>query len=137
MRTLLTFLLAAASLPLAAQTMEPGEWQFNSTMTSPALPKPQTATITQCISQADAADPTRFTGRDGSADCQVTPGSQTADSYSWTMVCAKQGMRGAGKLRFGRTTLESEMQMTMDLGGQKMEMLSKTSGRRLGPCTTK
>ena len=137
MRALLLILLAAASLPLVAQTVEPGQWEFASTLTSPGLPRPHSATITQCISPEDAADPTRFTARNQAEGCEVTPGSRTGDSYTWTVVCAKQGLRGAGKLRFGGATIESEMQMTMDQGGQKMEMLSKTSGRRLGPCTSK
>ena len=41
------------------------------------------------------------------------------------------------KIRWTAAENMSEMQMTMDQGGQKMEMLSRTSGRRLGPCTTK
>ncbi|MGH8634533.1 MAG: DUF3617 domain-containing protein [Burkholderiales bacterium] len=137
MRLALAIALAAACLPAAAQTMEPGEWQFDSTMTSPTLPKPQSATITQCVSKAEAEDATRFTGKDQSADCQVTPGSRTADSYSWTLSCPQQGMRGAGKARFGRDTIDSEVQMTVEMQGQKMEMTSRTAGRLLGPCRTK
>jgi len=136
MRSLLTILLAAASLPVAARAMEPGERQYASTMTSPILPRPQ-ATVTQCASKEDAADPTRFTAHSPAADCQVTPGSRTSENYSWTVSCPKQGMRGEGKARFGCGTIESDMQTTMDMQGQKMDMLNRTSGRRLGPCKTK
>jgi hypothetical protein len=117
--------------------MEPGEWQFDVTMTSPMLPKPQATTLTRCMTQADAEDPTRFTATEETADCEVTPGARSADSFSWTVSCPKQGMRGTGQARFGRGTIESEMQMTMEMQGQKMAMLSRTSGRRLGPCKTK
>ena len=137
MRNVLLAVLAAASLPAAAQNMEPGEWQFTTTMTSSMLPQPQSSTLTQCVSKADAEDPTRFTGRGQTADCQVTLGSRTSESYSWTVSCPAQGMRGAGKARFGRGTIDSEMQMSMDMQGQKMELLSRTSGRLLGPCKTK
>ena len=127
----------AFAVPAAAQTMEPGEWQFTSTMTSPMLPKPQSSSVTRCVSKADAEDPTRFSAADQLPDCQVKPGNRTAGSYSWTMSCPKQGMQGAGQAKFGGATLESEMRMTMDAQGQKMEMFTKTSGRRLGPCKTK
>jgi hypothetical protein len=137
MRILLPILLATASLPLAAQTMQPGEWQFTSTLTSPVLPQPQSVTVTQCISKADADDPTRFSPRDQAADCEVTPGSRTPDSYSWAVACPKQGMRGTGKAHFASVTIESEIQISVEIQGQKMDMVSRTSGRRLGPCTTK
>ena len=130
-------LLVAFSLPAAAQSMEPGEWEFTTTTTSPMMPRPQSATITQCISPADAEDPTSFTGRNQTAECQVTPGSRSSDSYNWTVSCPNQGMRGAGKARFGRGTIESEIQMSMDMQGQKMEMQSRTTGRLLGPCKAK
>lgn len=130
-------LLAALALPAAAQQMEPGEWEFTSTMTAPGLPKPQVATITQCVSPEDAADPTRFSGKDQTADCQVTPGSRSPELYTWTVSCPKQGMRGDGRARFGRGTIDSELRVTIEGQGQKMEMTSATKGRLLGPCKTK
>lgn len=137
MKAVVFAVLTAFTLPAAAQAMEPGEWQFTSTMTSPTLPAPQSATVTQCVSKADAEDPARFSAGEQASDCKVTPGNRTPGSFSWTISCPQQGMRGAGKARFGRDTIESEVQMTMEMQGQKMEMLSKTSGRRLGPCKTK
>ena len=138
MRFALLAALALTSIPAAAQTMEPGEWQFINTTTSPILPKPQTTTLTQCVSQEDAADPTRFTAQGPAADCEVKQVSRTAESYSWTVSCPKQGMRGAGKARFGPGTVESEMQMTLEgQGGEKMELHSVTKARHLGPCKTK
>ena len=34
----------------------------------------------------------------------------------------------------GGTTLESDMRMTGDLRGRKLEMRTRMSGKRLGPC---
>ena len=65
MRNALFIVLSALSLPAAAQTMEPGQWQFTSTITSSLLPQPQVSTSTQCVSKEDASDPTRFTGKEG------------------------------------------------------------------------
>ena len=137
MRFALLAVLALAPLSAAAQTMEPGEWQITSTMTSPMLPKPQVVTRTECISKEDAEDPTHFSGRDQAQGCKVTPVARTPESYSWTVSCPQQGMSGDGKLRFARGTVEGEVRMTVDMQGQKLEMFSRTSGRRLGPCATK
>ena len=69
-------LLAFASLPALAQQMQPGEWQFTSTTTSPAFPGPQTATFKNCVKKED----------------------------------------------------------TSDMQGRKLEMRTRMSGKRLGPC---
>ncbi len=137
MKTLLPLLLAAVCLPAAAQSMEPGEWQFTTTLTSSMAPGAQTSTFTECVSKADAADPTRFTGKDQTAGCQVTPGERSPESYSWTVSCPAQGMRGSGKVRFSYGTIESDMQVSADMQGQKIEMRTRLTGRRLGPCTPK
>lgn len=137
MRFALLAIFALAPLGAAAQTMEPGEWQFTSTMTSPMLPKPQVVTRTECVSKADGEDPTRFSGRDQAQGCKVTPVARSPESYSWTVACPEQGMSGDGKVLFRPGSVEGEVRMTVDVQGKKLEMLSRTSGRRLGPCVTK
>lgn len=135
MKRALAGLLLAALPPFAsAQAMEPGEWQFNSTVSSPMLPGPQTSTFTQCVTPAEAADPTRFTARDQSAGCVVTPGARTPASYSWAVSCPQQGMSGSGTARFAPGAIESEMQVHAEMQGQKLVMSTRVSGRRLGPC---
>lgn len=129
--------LTTVALPAAAQTMEPGEWLFTSTMSSPLMPRAQESSFTQCVTQADAEDPTRFTARDQTADCEVAPGVRTADSYSWTVFCHGPGLRGSGTARFRADTIESEMQVSANLRGQKIQMRTRIVGRRLGPCRTK
>ena len=137
MKAMLFAVSIAFAVPAAAQSMEPGEWQFTSTLSSSVMPKPQTAVSTQCISKEDAQDPARFSGADQAKDCKVTPGARSPESYSWTVSCPEQGLTGNGKLRFARGTVDGEVRMVMDMQGQKMEMLSHTSGRLLGPCKTK
>ena len=136
MRIAIFIALAAYGFPALAQ-MTPGEWEFTSTMTSAMLPAPQTSTVTQCITKAEAEDPTRFANRGQPQDCQMTPGARTAGTFEWAIACPKMGMRGTGKARFGASTIESEMYMTMESQGQKMEMRSSSRGRYVGPCKTK
>jgi hypothetical protein len=43
-------------------------------------------------------------------------------------------MRGTGTARVTRSTMDSEMRLAADMGGQKFEMVNKTTGKRLGAC---
>jgi hypothetical protein len=118
-----------------AQNLQPGEWEFTSTTTSPMLPKPQSVTVKQCVKPEDAADPERWMGRkNDKSDCTVTHGKKGADTLTWEMSCPKSNMRGSGSARLLRDTMESSMQMSGDMQGRKFEMQTKMSGRRLGPC---
>jgi hypothetical protein len=126
--------LCAISTAATAQQIEPGEWQFNSTMTSPMFPKPQVTSITQCVKPQDAGDPGKWMSRQGESDCKITPGARSGDSYSWEMSCPKSGMRGKGSMKGGKDSFTSDMQMAGEMKGQKFEMRTQTTGKRLGPC---
>ena len=135
-RIVLFALLAAASLCAAAQNMQPGEWRFTTTMTSPMMQQPQVGTTSKCVSKADADDPASFMGGDNAAGCDITRGPSAPGSYSWTLSCEKQGVSGTGKASYGPDRIESEIRMTVTMkeGGQKIDMTNRTVGRYLGPC---
>ena len=127
--------LIAFSANAAAQQMEPGEWQFDTTMTSPTMPKPLVSSFTRCVKPEEAGDPGNLMGKhEQQTDCTVTPGRRSADTYTWEMSCPKAGMQGRGSARYGPGTLESEVQMSGEMQGRKFDMTTKTSGKRLGPC---
>ena len=132
----LIVLLAFAAAPAAAQDMQAGEWEFTSTMSSPAFAQPQTATFRNCVKKEDAGDPSRWTTqKEQPNDCKVTPGRKTADSYSWTISCPSSKMQGTGLVKFsGGTSLESDMAMSGEMQGRKFEMRTKMTGKRVGAC---
>jgi hypothetical protein len=137
MRPLVFALLAAASSIAAAQPqgMEPGEWELTTTITSPMMPQPQTATVRHCIKAEDLADPSRWMGgRPPGSDCTLTPGERNAQGASWEMACPSSGMKGKGRARFAAGMMDSEMQMSGMQDGKKYELQTRTRGRRLGPC---
>jgi hypothetical protein len=68
------------------------------------------------------------------SDCKLTPGEKTADKYTWQMECPKANMRGTGFALMRGSTMEGETHMTGELQGQKFELRTKVTGRRLGPC---
>jgi hypothetical protein len=130
---LLGSLLALSASCAFAQQMDPGEWEFTNTVTSPALPQPQTMTMKRCITGEDVKDPSRLQGKPES-DCKVTPKTKTGENYSWDMACPKSGMKGSGVVRYGKGTLESETKVVMKQDGKTIEMLTKMKGRRIGAC---
>lgn len=131
MKVILALVLLAAT-PALAQVMEPGEWEFHITMTGPGLPKPQSMSYRHCVTREQANDPLRWGGNPSQpTDCQVTTLKKGPDMSSWKMSCPATGMTGTGSARFFRGSMESETQVG---GGNSVDLRTKTTGRRLGPC---
>ena len=128
-------LLCAIPASLPAQSLEPGEWEFNSTTSSPSLSKPHSLTIKQCVKKEDADNPERWMGRQAEKrDCKFTQQKSGADTISWQVSCPKSSMRGSGTARIDGRSLESDMQMSGNVHGRSFEMRTRMTGRRLGPC---
>ena len=132
-RLAIALAIVLASPAAHAQKMEPGEWEFTNTMSSPRLPKPQTMTMKRCITKEDVTDPAHFQGKP-EADCKVTPKGKQGEAYAWEMSCPKSGMKGTGTTRYGKNTVEGETKVTASSKGQPFDMTTKMKGRRLGPC---
>lgn len=119
-----------AAAPVFALAMDPGEWQFTTVMSAPNMPKPQTMTHTRCITKEQAGDPARYMNDRKQSDCKVTSSKKSSDTYAWEMSCPSSGMQGTGTVKQTATTMEANMTMK----GQKMQMQSQTTGKRLGAC---
>ena len=134
-KLLLAALLAAAPATLLAQGLEPGEWEFTTSMSGPMFPKPHTQTMKRCITKQESENPDRWGGNQKpQTDCKVNYGKKSADSMTWDISCPSSRMTGKGTVRMGRGTMQSELHMRSEQQGQQFEMVSKTSGKRLGPC---
>jgi hypothetical protein len=130
--------LLCAALPAAGQSMDAGLWEFSSTLSSPALPKPQSATVQHCLTKEDADNPTGIVSGPATQKCKITPGPRTPDSFQWTIACPEQRMTGDGKLRYTPRSLEADINMVVEPEpGQKMSLKTVVSGRLLGPCQPK
>ena len=122
--------------PAFGQGLEPGEWEFNAVTRSPLLPSAQTMVFKRCVTHEDAQSPERWMARQSEkGDCKLTPGERTGDSMRWEMACPKTNTRGTGIARVtGPGTVESEMQTTSEFQGRRIEMSTRATGRRVGPC---
>ncbi len=130
-------LAAALAFPPAclAQGLEPGQWEFTSTMTLQGMPKPQTQTMQRCVTKEEAKDPQKWMGkRAEQAECKVQMKDQSATGARWEIHCPKQNMTGTGSARIGKGAMESEQVMRGTVQGRAFEMHMKMSGRRLGAC---
>jgi hypothetical protein len=138
MKRLIVFaLLGALGGGAAAQQqgMEPGEWELTTTVSSPMMPKPQTATVKHCIKAEDLAEPSRWMGgAPPGSDCQLTPLERDGKSARWEMACPSTGFKGHGRARFAAGMMDSEMNISGKQDGKKFEMQTRTRGRRIGPC---
>jgi len=121
-----------------AQGLEPGEWEFNAVTSSPLFAGGQSSVFRRCIRQEDADHPERWMARQSeTGPCRLTPGEKTQNSMKWEVSCPKTNMRGTGSARLtGPGTVESELRMTSEFQGYRVEMNTRTTGRRLGPCKT-
>jgi len=58
----------------------------------------------------------------------------SGDTTTYKMVCPKGNMVADGRMSFTSSGYVMETNMTMDQGGQKMNMKQRTEGKYLGPC---
>lgn len=133
-RLSLAMLISLAPPGAIAAELEPGEWEFDSVSTSRLFPGPQQASFRRCIRKEEAQNPDRWMADPGQGDCKVTPGRKTADTYTWVMECPGAKMRGTGSARLSRTSMEGETNMTGEVQGQKFDLRTRVTGRRVGPC---
>jgi len=129
-------LVLLTSRTLAAQGLEPGEWEFSAVTSSPLVTGAQNSVFKRCIRKEDAENPERWMARQSEAGpCQLKPLERTADSMKWEVSCPKTNSHGSGVARLtGPGTVESDLQMTTEIQGYRVQTNTRTTGKRLGPC---
>ena len=128
--------MAFFGLPAAADEaflVEPGKWAFKSTTQGSMNPEHKTQTSTECITDSEIT-PEQFT--QGMPDCTLSDVVVAAANMSWTMICQGPGGQMQGNAEFTSTgsAVEGTMNMTMQFGGQSMQIQNTWQGTRTGPC---
>jgi hypothetical protein len=136
MKRFVAALLCAACAPALAAVIQPGEWEIHSTTTSPLFAAVQNSVFKYCVKKEDAEHPEAWMARESAkGECKLTPGRRTADSMSWQMSCPRTNMTGSGVAHLtGPGTVQGEMKLTGNFQGYAVQMNTRMSGRRLGPC---
>lgn len=129
------WLLALLAPPAFAQSLQPGFWQFDTSMLMRGTNQVQTNSVQRCVKPDEAADVQRWAGRSlAQTDCRMAIESKTRTSSSWILSCPKTGLTGTGSAQVGRGSMSTFQHMTGKVEGVTYEMEIRTTGKRLGPC---
>ena len=134
--TFALFLAAGAQ----AQDISPGLWQLSVETRVSAAPgfAPVPYTMNQCFTAADARDPSRVLGgvaNPGASGCTYTDKAYRGNTFRFTMQCGGAfAISTHGDVSFTATTLDGTITASADVGGQKTELNSRISGKRIGGC---
>lgn len=127
--------LAVAAAPAGALEMPPGKWGITSETITPMAPAPVTDYTEDCVQ--DDFDPVSLMQSEMAQECQLTTNTDTATELDADLQCAMPGAGTVqGKLLFtvDGNSATGQMNMSINVGGQVMEMSSKWSGELLGAC---
>jgi len=128
----------------AGFTMNPGQWEFTTTMTMPMLPQPQTTTSSECISKEEAQkDP--LADLVDSGNCAILNKKISGNTLHFTMKCTNDGMvtEGSGTFTGQKNTASGSVVMTMNMPQMAnmpnmpsgpMTMTTRWQGKRTGNC---
>jgi len=146
MNRILVLALFATALPAAAASpfdsvkgkVKPGLYEYKMQMDMPGMPagmKPPPMTIQHCVTQKDIDEGGFARGKDPrQGDCEIKDFKHSGNSASYTMECKGQQMRADVKMNFVENGFNSEMKMSMNQGGQVMNMTQNMQSRLLGEC---
>ncbi len=129
----------ASPLVLAAD-VSPGSWEITMETRVPAEPgfAPPPFQITQCLTDADARDPSRVLGgvsNPGATGCNYSDKSYSGNTFSFAMQCAgSYEIKASGRVSFTADTMQGMIDSTASVGGKPVQTQNKISARRLGGC---
>jgi hypothetical protein len=129
-----------SSIAFAQSARRDGLWEIKTEMQMEGAPMnipPMTAQ--QCITPADANDPSKWTpqGRGGRGrggqDCKMSEYKIDGNKVTWSMKCeGAQAMSGTGEIVYSADAYTGTMKMEMSGRGT---VTMKYTGKRLGDCT--
>jgi len=115
------------------QVLEEGEWEMTTQMEMSGMPAGMPAipatTYKQCLTN-DMMVPAQHNQQN--KGCEMLEQTVSGNTVTWSMRCSSNGMVSEmnGSNTYTADSMKGEMQMT----SQGMNMVSHTTGKRLGPC---
>lgn len=124
---------AAESSPPPALQVEPGLWEFESTMTDPFGGELATGSHRTCVKDRRIT-PEMVMAR--MKHCRVSSAVVHAASANWKMKCQTPAgpMSGTGSLHTNGVAVKGSLDMTMAAGSFEVPVSGSFRGRRLGAC---
>ena len=132
-RTIAALLLFFSPFSDAGETseinMNPGLWQWTAVMEMPGMPMQlPPASYTTCITKADFIPKDSQLGK----SCETIDLKTEGDKVSWNMTCTQSAKvtHSQGNITYHGDSADGFV--LIDVEG--MQMSSKTTGKRIGPC---
>lgn len=132
-------LLALPSLA-AADDPVPGLWEISLEARVAAEPgfQPPAQSISQCLTKADARDPSRVLGPlagSGGADCRYTRAGYEDNVFRFALQCTSPlPLATTGEVTFSASAVHGTLTTISKIAGHDVEFKSTLTGRRLGDC---
>ena len=136
---ILLLMTLASPFALAAD-VSPGSWEITMETRVPAEPgfAPPPFQITQCLTDADARDPSRMLGgvsNPGASGCSYSDKSYSGNTFSFSMQCAgTYEIKASGRVSFTADTMQGMIDSTANVGGKPVQTQNKIAARRIGGC---
>jgi len=138
--TLTLFLCAATFFSATAASgldMNEGDWKVTMTTTMQGMPfqmPPQTYSMTQCVTKEDLAP-----RNSNKKDCVIKDQRLVGNTFYWKVVCDNKSSKteGEGTITYSGASYTGNInaRVTDMRGGTTMTILTKLSGRYVGPCS--
>ena len=126
--------------PSLAAEMSPGLWEITleSQVTGQPGFAPEPFRLRQCLSAADARDPSALLGsmaNPGASGCTYTNKAYSGNNFRFSMQCAGTfAIQSQGEVSFTADTMSGNITAVANVGGEKTELNNKISAHRLGGC---
>ncbi len=125
-------LLMVLSISLSAADFKKGQWEMTYTTTMEGMPIAMpipVRTEQQCIDKDEFIPES---GEDG--NCSHSSKRASANKIEWNIDCSDNSMVGKGVMEFSGETMDGNMEMKMEMMGQKISMKVVIEGKYLGAC---
>lgn len=129
-RSVVVALMLVTAAWAGEMSMKEGQWEMTIETEMEGMPmKMPPTTFSQCITQQEPVPQSRQPGQ----ECVTKDVVKKGDTVSWTVVCDTPAgsTTGKGKITYKGDTMEGSMTMT----AQGMKMVSRFTGRHVGPCS--
>lgn len=137
LRQILALILAIPAICSAQTSIAPGLWQITVQTGSAAVAMPPIQ-VNQCLTAADAADPSKLLGsvaNPGASGCSYSNRSYAGNMFSFTMTCeGTLAIKASGSVSFTATNLSGTINTSANINGQPVDMKNAISAQRVGDC---
>ena len=137
LRHILALMLTIPAICSAQTSIAPGLWQITVQSSSAAVAMPPIQ-ANQCLTAADAADPSKLLGsvaNPGASGCSYSNRTYTGNTFSFAMTCeGTLVIKASGSVSFTATSLSGAIDTSANISGQPVDMKNVISAQRVGEC---